>query len=60
MDRSGRNLLATILDSVAEDHKDLVLIKNGGNEAASGLAGDEEVRLEAASLPPFLIKTRSL
>ena len=42
-------LVKEIWDSVAEDHKDLVLIKNGGNEAASDLAGDEEVRLFSAT-----------
>tara|TARA_S200000501_G_C20867660_1_gene762733 strand:- start:2080 stop:3432 length:1353 start_codon:yes stop_codon:yes gene_type:complete len=42
-------LVKEIWDSVAEDHKDLVLIKNGGNEAASDLAEDEEVRLFSAT-----------
>ena len=38
-----------IWDSVAEDHKDLVLIKNGANEAASDLAEDEGINLFSAA-----------
>ena len=42
-------LVKEIWDSVAEDHKDLVLIKNGANEAASDLAEDEGISLFSAT-----------
>ena len=42
-------LVKEIWDSVAEDHKDLVLIKNGANKAASDLAEDEGISLFSAT-----------
>ena len=42
-------LVKEIWDGVAEDHKDLVLIKNGANEAASDLAEDEGISLFSAT-----------
>ena len=42
-------LVKEIWDSVAEDHKDLVLIKYGANEAASDLAEDEGISLFSAT-----------
>ena len=42
-------LVKEIWDSVAEDYKDLVLIKNGANEAASDLAKDEGIGLFSAT-----------
>ena len=42
-------LVKEIWDSVAEDHKDLVLIKNGANEAAVDLAANENIALFSAT-----------
>ena len=43
------DLVKKIWDEVADDHKDLVLIKKGGNEAAIELAEDEGIALFSAT-----------
>ena len=43
------DLVKKIWDEVAEEHKDLVLIKKGGNEAAIELAEDEGIALFSAT-----------
>ena len=43
------DLVKKIWDEVADEHKDLVLIKKGGNEAAIGLAEDHGVALFSAT-----------
>jgi aldehyde dehydrogenase (NAD+) len=43
------DLVKEIWDSVADDHKDLVLISKGGNEAATALAEDEGISLFSAT-----------
>ena len=42
-------LIKEIWDTIAEDHKDLVLIKNGANEAAADLAADGGIALFSAT-----------
>ena len=43
------DLVKEIWDEVADDHKDLVLISKGGNEAATALAEDEGISLFSAT-----------
>ena len=43
------DLIKKIWDEVADEHKDLVLIKKGGNEAAIELAEDEGIALFSAT-----------
>ena len=43
------DLTKEIWDSVAEDHKDLILIVKGGNESANNLAQNEKISLFSAT-----------